>query len=419
MPDINLGRITLCISAWYISSLCTLFMNKWYLLEESGLGGSPQTLALAQGVFSAATGAARHKRLPPKNEEGAEKEALPGSTPSEDTKSPLGRRAFLWEMFALGTMRLGTVVLGLVALQNLAVSFTETIKSSAPFVTAIFARMLLEERTPSRILISLIPIVIGLALSSCTETSFNAVGFAAAMMCNCVDCIQNVYSKRLLLRYTPLQLQFYASIAALGVQIPLMAAVQIYQSPFEAMARLSSSAAVMRVGPASATATVEAVRANATTVPSLSRYAVLYLSVNGLFFYIQSVSAYGLMDLVSPVTHSVCNCVKRVLLIWLSVLFWKNRVGPLNAAGTAVLFGGVLMYNHRIREQQQAHKNQEQQKAENVVLGNSEHNSAMSKSESHSSLPFLLRPDEEEATDCSSEEDKTSGSEKGGCSTIG
>ena len=44
-------------------------------------------------------------------------------------------------------MRVVTVVLGLVSLKYVAVSFTETVKSSAPFFTVIFARIMLNERT--------------------------------------------------------------------------------------------------------------------------------------------------------------------------------------------------------------------------------------------------------------------------------
>ena len=50
-------------------------------------------------------------------------------------------------MAVVGVMRVLTVVLGLVSLKYVAVSFTETIKSSAPFFTVIFARLMLGEYT--------------------------------------------------------------------------------------------------------------------------------------------------------------------------------------------------------------------------------------------------------------------------------
>ena len=47
------------IASWYTASLVTLFMNKWFMLKE-GINGNPQTLALAQMVFSCATGAIKN-----------------------------------------------------------------------------------------------------------------------------------------------------------------------------------------------------------------------------------------------------------------------------------------------------------------------------------------------------------------------
>jgi hypothetical protein len=46
--------------------------------------------------------------------------------------------------------------------------------------------------------LSLLPVVTGLVLCSATELSFTALGFGAAVLTNCVDCIQNVFSKKLL-----------------------------------------------------------------------------------------------------------------------------------------------------------------------------------------------------------------------------
>ena len=47
------------IASWYTASLVTLFMNKWFMLHE-GMNGSPQTLAMAQMIFSALTGAVNY-----------------------------------------------------------------------------------------------------------------------------------------------------------------------------------------------------------------------------------------------------------------------------------------------------------------------------------------------------------------------
>ena len=71
---------------------------------------------------------------------------------------------------------------------------------------------------------SLVPVVLGLALCSATELSFTTIGFGAAVLTNCMDCVQNVFSKKLLSvkGYNYVNLQFYTSAAALTVQLPVM-----------------------------------------------------------------------------------------------------------------------------------------------------------------------------------------------------
>lgn len=47
--------------------------------------------------------------------------------------------------------------------------------------------------------------------------------------------------------------------------------------------------------------------------------------------------SYMILQRVSPVTHSVGNCVKRVVVIVTSVLFFRTPVSPINSLGTTNL----------------------------------------------------------------------------------
>uniref|UniRef100_A0A6M2DZY0 Putative solute carrier family 35 member e2-like agrilus planipennis n=1 Tax=Xenopsylla cheopis TaxID=163159 RepID=A0A6M2DZY0_XENCH len=71
---------------------------------------------------------------------------------------------------------------------------------------------------------------------------------------------------------------------------------------------------------------------------------MMYL-INGAFFHFQSITAYVLMDYISPVTHSVANTVKRAFLIWMSVVLFGNSVTLLSGLGTLIVIFGVLLYN--------------------------------------------------------------------------
>ncbi|XP_033641984.1 solute carrier family 35 member E2B-like [Asterias rubens] len=294
---------------WYFFSFCTLFLNKYIL---STLGGEPGMLGSTQMLVTTVCGffkmyvpccLYRHQ--------------------SQDERP----KGFLWNMVILGIMRFSTVILGLVSLKHIAVSFTETIKSSAPLFTVIIARIMLREKTGLWVNLALVPVMGGLALTSCYELSFTAIGFSAAIATNFVDCLQNVFSKKLLSgsshRYSPPELQFYTSTAAVVLLLPSW---YFLDNPFK------------------------------EGLPD--QILVLALGLNGLFFHLQSITAYALMGRISPVTHSVANTAKRALLIWLSVIVFNNQVTLLSGIGTAVVVLGVFLYN-RAREHEQQNSSNE------------------------------------------------------------
>lgn len=99
------------------------------------------------------------------------------------------------------------MLLGLISIDYVAVSFTETIKSSAPIFTVLISWIVLGElsalfnawvarfvlilrvfykgeETGFYVNLSLIPVMGGLALCSATELSFNVIGFIAALATN-------------------------------------------------------------------------------------------------------------------------------------------------------------------------------------------------------------------------------------------
>ncbi|MED6219823.1 hypothetical protein PIB30_039299 [Stylosanthes scabra] len=64
-----------------------------------------------------------------------------------------------------------------------------------------------------------------------------------------------------------------------------------------------------------------------------------------LCFHAYQQVSYMILQRVSPVTHSVGNCVKRVVVIVSSVIFFQTPVSPVNAFGTAIALAGVFLYS--------------------------------------------------------------------------
>ncbi|KAL1116681.1 hypothetical protein AAG570_005153 [Ranatra chinensis] len=282
---------------WYFFSGCTLFLNKYILTY---MQADPTLLGTFQMLM---TGVCGFIQL-----------YFPCGMyrPSPRLSRPPG---FYRHMLLVGCTRFTTVILGLISLNYVAVSFTETIKSSAPIFTVVISRLLLGEHTGLYVNLSLLPVMGGLALCSINELSFETTGFIAAMATNLTECLQNVYSKMLIsgdkFKYTPAELQFYTSLASVVLQVP---------------------ASLLYVD-------------TSGTGSALGGAQLGAFLLNGVFFHFQSITAYVLMDYISPVTHSVANTAKRAFLIWLSVLLFGNSVTLLSGLGTCTVIVGVLLYN--------------------------------------------------------------------------
>ncbi|XP_027022775.2 solute carrier family 35 member E2A-like [Tachysurus fulvidraco] len=287
---------------WYFFSFCTLFLNKYIL---SLLEGEPSVLGAVQMLSTTVIGCI--------------KMFVPCCLYQHKSRAEYPPN-FLMIMLFVGIMRFTTVVLGLVSLKSVAVSFAETVKSSAPIFTVIMSRLILGEYTGLWVHLSLFPVMAGLALCTATEISFNMLGFSAALSTNIMDCLQNVFSKKLLsgdkYKFSPPELQFFTSAAAVIMLIP-------------AWAFLMDNHLFGKSGRG----------------VNLTQDILVLLLVDGVLFHLQSVTAYALMGRISPVTFSVASTVKHALSIWLSIIVFSNPITLLSASGTFMVFVGVLLYN--------------------------------------------------------------------------
>jgi len=291
------NKVIMALLLWYFWSGCTLFLNKYLIDLTDGdatlLSCVQMTCTIALGYFA--------------------KTWSMGMYPIE--QSPNRLTIFSKDVIFIGCLRFSTAFLGLYALKYVEVSFTETVKSTAPAFTLVLSSLLLGEKTTRMMKLSTLPVMAGLALCSATESSFNLDGFIFALATNISECLQNVLSKKMLslhkVKFNPGEIQYATGLASVLAQVPtffLFATVQAWN--------------------------------DMTTLPR----AFLYI-LNGIFFHFQTLSAYALMDAISPVTHSVANTLKRALLIWISVIVFKNHVTLYSGLGSAIVFIGVLLYN--------------------------------------------------------------------------
>lgn len=207
------------------------------------------------------------------------------------------------------------------SLGKVAVSFTHTIKAMEPFFSVVLSAMFLGEFPTPWVVGSLVPIVGGVALASVTEASFNWAGFWSAMASNVSNQSRNVLSKKAMVNKEESldNITLFSIITVMSFF--LLAPVAVFMEGVKFTPAYLQSAGL-----------------NVRQVYIRSLLAAL------CFHAYQQVS-YMILERVSPVTHSVGNCVKRVVVIVSSVIFFQTPVSPVNAFGTAIALAGVFLYS--------------------------------------------------------------------------
>ena len=213
-------------------------------------------------------------------------------------------------------------VLTNVSLRAVAVSFTHTVKALEPFFSVIMSFIFLGSVPTLPVAASLVPIVTGVALASTSELTFNWTGFLAALGSNITFQSRNVLSKKFMLKgagMDNINLFNILTIMSFLILAPIAIAVE---------------------GVVVTPSLIESLRAEGMLVKAI---------IASVSFHMYQQISYLILQRVTPVTHSVGNCVKWVVVIVASVIAFNATVSMQNAFGTALALFGVFLYSQAKR----------------------------------------------------------------------
>lgn len=213
-------------------------------------------------------------------------------------------------------------VMSCLSFSSVAISFTHVVKSAEPVFGAICASLFFGETYPWFVYLSLVPVVFGVALSSATELTFTWMGFSTAMTSNLAFAMRNVFSKLTMADYKNDE-----SLSSVNIYGLISIMSFLMELPFAVFFDHGIPPMV-------------------SNVPGMTFIVLFrYFMSSCLLYHLYNEVSYRALGNISPVTFSVGNTIKRVILIFASILFFKARIMPLNAVGSIIAVAGTFIYS--------------------------------------------------------------------------
>ncbi|KAI8298766.1 putative transporter [Colletotrichum sp. SAR11_240] len=230
------------------------------------------------------------------------------------------------------------------ATSKIPVSLVHTIKGLSPLFTVLAYRLIFNIRYSVNTYLSLVPLTAGVMLACSgkhNQYSGEMLGIFYALLATIIFVTQNIFSKRLFneaakaeaegmsarsQKLDKLNLLCYSSGMAFILTVPIW-----FWSEGTGIIR-----DVLHDGAVDLNEKVGSFDHGRLTVEFI---------FNGTFHFGQNILAFVLLSLVSPVTYSVASLIKRVFVIVIAIIWFRNQTTFLQGVGIALTFVGLYLYD--------------------------------------------------------------------------
>ncbi|KAL7542297.1 hypothetical protein ACHAWF_007137 [Thalassiosira exigua] len=210
------------------------------------------------------------------------------------------------------------------------VSFMQVVKAAEPACAVLLLTIFFGKRYSALTWLTLIPIVGGVVASSSAEAGFSMASFLLAMTSNIASALRGGTSKDVQSRLGLKGVNLYAAIAI--VSTVLLLPVSLAMEGQHLIPALKAAPALLKEN-------------GILLFGTWNVGFMAYLIIGSLFYHFYNQTSYVALADLTPLSHSIANTVKRVVIIVASLVVFRNPITTQGAVFAAVAIGGTLLYS--------------------------------------------------------------------------